>query len=239
MTGHLNGKTIKNILALAAGVVVEDIDGVLYSWGLNSYGQLAQDTTTNYYSPRRISSINTPSMISNNGVYHLMAVFNNKLYTWGRNSEYQLNTGDDANRKTPTEISFPYSIKQISTGYYSSYVLTEEGDIYSWGQNTYGQLGNGTTTDVKAGQTKVINPEIEIAKLLIDGEEVDYELIDSKTIKLISPPHSIGKVDFIVIDNEGSQWILADAYEYVDQQTTPEISNENIEVPNTGNKSSV
>ena len=147
------------------------------------------------------------------------------------------------------------TISQISAGSGHSLALDSEGQIYAWGYNYYGQLGNGDTTDsntpVQTNFSNMLDRSITSIKFG-DVEAISFNVIDGKTIKAITPPHTAGKVDITITDNEGKTWTILQGYEYMGEKQEEEnndnsqnntdqntISPEDITAPNTGYKESL
>ncbi len=144
------------------------VDGTLYIWGWNKYGQIGNGKTGsdfNKLSPTKID-INGDGKAGNEqvkkvrlGQYFSFASIENgsnqKLYSWGRNQKCQLGDGtiNDRNRPTPIDVDNDgifgnEKIVDISLGGYTSSVLLDNGNgtnsLYLWGQNNAGQVGDGT-----------------------------------------------------------------------------------------------
>ena len=147
------------------------------------------------------------------------------------------------------------TITQISAGFSHSLALDSEGQIYAWGSNHRGLLGNGDTTDsntpVQTNFSNMLDRSITSIKFG-DVEAISFNVIDGKTIKAITPPHTAGKVDKTITDNEGKTWTILQGYEYMGEKQEEEnndnsqnntdqntISPEDITAPNTGYKESL
>ena len=142
-------------------IIAKDSDGKLYSWGLNSYGQLGDGTTDVSYMPICISNIENSPLNGKNIVKiyqgHQMVIAkdsNGKLYSWGDNYYGQLGDGKTTNSSMPICISdienSPLKGKNIVDVHNNTIrVIAKDsnGKLYSWGDNEYGQLGNGTTVN--------------------------------------------------------------------------------------------
>ena len=142
-------------------IIAKDSDGKLYSWGLNSLGELGDGTTDVSYMPICISNIENSPLNGKNIVevhnYDSTIIAkdsNGKLYSWGYNNSGQLGNGTTENSSMPVCISdiegSPLNGKNIVKVYadYSTMIAKDSnGKLYSWGENYYGQLGNGTTAN--------------------------------------------------------------------------------------------
>ena len=82
-------------------------DGTLWSWGLNSYGQLGDNSTITKSSPRQeFTASNNWKQVSA-GDNHILALKSNgTLWGWGQNTNGQVGdntSGTNANRSTPRQ----------------------------------------------------------------------------------------------------------------------------------------
>lgn len=131
-----------------------DINGDIWAWGDNTYGQFSQGTT-NGYSPQPhivydngqwgLSSSNTKKISA--GKYHALALKNNgDVYGWGRNSDdHCISSSDTFSYSLVTQIKgLPKNIVGIEAGDRCSFFLTSDGHVYAMGNNSNGQLGDGT-----------------------------------------------------------------------------------------------
>jgi alpha-tubulin suppressor-like RCC1 family protein len=146
-----------------------DEAGKVYSWGMNTNGQLCLGHLRNQNFPQ---SINMPPIIGTNpsagrwsqvcaGQEHsVMLSEYGHVYTCGSNSVQQLGvprTGDYEQRsmlairtcqRDATGACLPNSITnivKISCGQYHTLALSSSGQLWSWGDNRFGQIGNGGT----------------------------------------------------------------------------------------------
>lgn len=107
----------------------------IYTWGLNSSGQLGLNTA---YSGSYWTQISE-------GQYHTLAIRSDgALFVWGRNQYGQLGFGDTVIRSSPTQLGTS-SWSAVEAGASHSIAITSDGKLFVWGDNTYGQLGNNPT----------------------------------------------------------------------------------------------
>jgi len=136
------GHKVKSIAAGEFHSAAVTADGLLYTWGSNSHGQLGID--------QPLTSQHLPLPVGRNGAFsaikikevacgarHTLAVScDEQIYSWGYNGFGQLGHGDHADRHIPSLIDSlaPQTIKAISGGGFRSCALTTEGVAYTWGQ---------------------------------------------------------------------------------------------------------
>lgn len=134
-------------------------DGTVYTWGLNQYGQLGNNTTINSRSPVAVQAAGTPMegktivQIAAGADHSLALDSDGALYAWGSNAYGQLGNGTTTNSSVPVAVKIAgtplagKTIVQIAAGANHNMVLTSDGAVYIWGWNYHGQLGNNTKTN--------------------------------------------------------------------------------------------
>jgi uncharacterized repeat protein (TIGR02543 family) len=153
------GETITQISLGAFHSSALTSNGRLFTWGLNSNGQLGDGTMPSRTTPTEITvrfNLRAGEIITqvSLGSFHSSAITSNGLlFTWGLNSSGQLGDNSTTNRNVPTIITARFSlgsgetITQLSLGSFHSSAITSNGRLFTWGRNSNGQLGDGTTTD--------------------------------------------------------------------------------------------
>ena len=108
----LTGKHIVEIYTNDETIIARDINGQLYAWGLNTYGQLGNGTTESSSMPICISNIEGSALNGKNIVkvldryYNIFAIDDlGKIYTWGENTDGELGNGTTENSNLPVCIS--------------------------------------------------------------------------------------------------------------------------------------
>ena len=127
--------------------------GQAYCWGINRYGQLGNNSTTDSRIP---AAVQMPAGVARfqsiaAGYYHTCTLTTEgKAYCWGQGGYGQLGNNSTTNSSTPVAVQMPAGVarfQSIAAGYYHTCALTTEGKAYCWGQGGSGQLGNNSTAD--------------------------------------------------------------------------------------------
>ena len=151
-----------DVISVATGsdhTLALTVDGSVWAWGNNDYGQLGDDTTTARSRPVEISSLHSRVIAIAAGSYHSLALFSDgTVYAWGRNDHQEI--GDPSwtgSTKTPRLVPGLTNVIALEAGNFHSVALKADGTIVTWGNNQFGQLGNNTsyTSPAGAGVTTV------------------------------------------------------------------------------------
>lgn len=150
--GSLSG--VKSISAVDYHTCAVLLNGQLYCWGRNQYGELGDGT----FAPRSLPTL----VMGLGGVQHIGAGHLHtcaldtamQLYCWGNNAYGQLGDGTTVNRTSPVLVSDPNGawaavggLQSVAAGRTHTCALTESGQAYCWGHNVWGELGDGSTTN--------------------------------------------------------------------------------------------
>ena len=137
-------------------------DGTLWTWGLNTSGQLGDNSTTARSSPQTIAgagSGGTNWKALSLGDTHVAAIkTDGTLWTWGNNSNGQLGDGSTTNRSSPqTTAGAGLNWVRTHSGWNATAGIKADGTLWTWGQNSSGELGSGSTADRSSPGTVVRN----------------------------------------------------------------------------------
>ena len=123
-------------------------DGTLWTWGTNSNGQLADNTTVSRSTPVTTFAGGTNWKQVSAGGNHTAAIkTDGTLWGWGGNSQGQLGDNTIINRSTPiTTFAGGTNWKQVSGGNQYTAAIKTDGTLWTWGRNDTGQLGTNTST---------------------------------------------------------------------------------------------
>ena len=149
-----------NIIAVAAGnthSLALKSDGTVWAWGLNTNGQLGDNTTTQRTSPVQVlagasgcaTNLCNITAITAGLSVSVALKSDGTVWTWGLNGNGQLGDGTTTQRNTAVQVSGLTNIIAISASCFGSHVLAikNDGTVWTWGSNANGQLGDNTTTD--------------------------------------------------------------------------------------------
>ncbi|MCX6854726.1 MAG: Ig-like domain-containing protein, partial [Verrucomicrobia bacterium] len=156
-SGVLAGKTVTKLSIGSNHSLVLCSDGTVVSWGINSSGQLGNNSIINSNVP---VLVNMSGVLAGKTVTHISAGPNHSavlcsdgtIATWGRNAEGQLGNGTFNASNLPVLVDRSgvlagktiTDVKCLAT---LTYALCSDGSLASWGEGWYGALGNGSTTN--------------------------------------------------------------------------------------------
>ncbi len=156
--GVLSGKTV---IAVAAGVshsLALCSDGTLAAWGLNSFGQLGNGSTTGSAVPVAVDQSGvalagkTIIAVAAGYYYSLALCSDGTVAAWGHNDNGQLGNNSTTDSLVPVAVDQSgaalagKTVIAISAGVSHSLALCSDGTAVAWGLNGKGQLGNNSFT---------------------------------------------------------------------------------------------
>ena len=121
-------------------------DGSLWTWGLNSAGQLGNGATINQSSPVQVGTSSWSQIYA--GDSHTVGItITNYMYAWGLNASGQLGNGTTVNQSVPAQIGLigTSSWTQVTAGVSFTMARRSDSTLWAWGLNSVYQLGIGTT----------------------------------------------------------------------------------------------
>lgn len=119
------------------------LDGTLWAWGNNGWGQLGDGTFDSSPNPIQIGWEKDWLYVSA-GHHHNVAIKKDStLWIWGENFEGELGNGTYTGRNYPIKISNDKWISATAGGYHTL-AIKSDGSLWAWGDNSYGQIGDGS-----------------------------------------------------------------------------------------------
>jgi alpha-tubulin suppressor-like RCC1 family protein len=141
-------------------------DGELWTWGLDTLGQLGDNATTNSDVPVSVSAfLSAPvsqAFMGGNTAKdgQSLAILNTgKIVGWGSDGWGQLCTGTVAKAVPhPLKVVPPAGVTwtHFTSGGSTSYMLDSSANLWACGANANGEIGNGTTSTDQVTPVKVL-----------------------------------------------------------------------------------
>ena len=129
-------------------------NGTLWGWGLNSYGQVGDGTTTERHTPVQIGTdtnwkIVTSGMLAS---FNIALKTNGTLWGWGIHGGANclgqgIGTGNIAYYASPIQIGIDTNWSSMDAGLSHTLALKTNGTLYIFGGGRNGSGGNGILTD--------------------------------------------------------------------------------------------
>ena len=122
------------------------LDGTLWLWGNNAYGQLGDNSIVHRSSPIQTISYGTSWTRVSCGRNMTIAVKNDgTLWCWGKNTEYELGDNSTTNRSSPVQtLNGGTNWISCMAGYKHTMATNTGNLLFVWGANTYGQIGDNS-----------------------------------------------------------------------------------------------
>ncbi len=132
------------------------LDGKVWAWGYNGYGQLGIGNTNSRNNPGQVVGLTDIIAIAP-GEYHSLALKRDgTVWAWGYNIQGQLGIGStDYNAHSlPVQVATLSAITTLAAGT-QSIAVKGSGIVYSWGNNGNGQLGSGNNANTATPQVSL------------------------------------------------------------------------------------
>jgi alpha-tubulin suppressor-like RCC1 family protein len=119
------------------------LDGSLWCWGNNQYGELRMTGASARLTPAQVSPMGW-SLVSAGQTHACGIRADATLSCWGNNASGQLGSG--AAGSDNQQVDLPQGPwLGVSAGVYQTCAIKTDGGLWCWGDNTNGQLGTGNT----------------------------------------------------------------------------------------------
>lgn len=118
------------------------VDGRVYCWGNNDFGQCGEVSKTQHSVPFHVPVLTDVVDIAAGESSAFAITKSRDVYSWGSGQHGTLGQGDINNRHTPTIIKDLHNVTKISvhSSSFTVVALNSSGHLYGWGANSEGQL---------------------------------------------------------------------------------------------------
>ena len=118
-------------------------DGTLWTWGLNSSGQLGLNNLTTYSSPVQVGALTNWKQLTHGVDWCAAVKTDGTLWGWGANGSGQLGLNNKTAYSSPKQIGALTTWAWVRGDGNSNFTLAAktDGTLWAWGTNTSGQLG--------------------------------------------------------------------------------------------------
>jgi alpha-tubulin suppressor-like RCC1 family protein len=120
-----------------------DKNGRAWAWGVNSNGELGNNTTDNQLTPVSVlGAVKTFCKIAAGDIHSLAIDKNGRAWAWGYNTFGQLGNTTEVDQLTPVSVlGAVKTFCQIAGGSFHSLAIDKNGRAWGWGSNSNGALG--------------------------------------------------------------------------------------------------
>lgn len=150
------------VASAGAHTAVITNEGSLFTFGLNSHGQLGHSEGQLYVPEPAEVPLPEPATAVATGHYHTLCLTeSNKLWAFGSNASGQLGFGKNFHQDTACEPRLVSSLRNskiaaIAAGAEHSMAVTSGGELYTWGCGDNGRLGHSWPKELGIwGQSRV------------------------------------------------------------------------------------
>ena len=143
-----NNSTWSDVCLSKESAVTIKTDGTLWAWGKGEYGQTAQNSETDYSSPRTVGTATNWAHIGRMGGQGSFWATNTSgdLYTWGNNEKGQLGHNNRTEYSSPRQIPGTWDMGVRNDGQSVTFTK-DDGTLWCWGNSEYGNSGQNNTTN--------------------------------------------------------------------------------------------
>lgn len=159
---------LQGIVSVSAGwnqMLALRSDGRVFVWGSNSYGEIAQVSSTNYVShPVELQTIPPALGVFAGKTFSFATTLSGSAYGWGANESGQLGTGTTVSPLySPATVANLTNVIEMDGGVKHTVALTNDGRVWTFGDNQYGQLG--VSSGVTSRATPAALPPFSLATI--------------------------------------------------------------------------
>jgi alpha-tubulin suppressor-like RCC1 family protein len=180
---------LERVITVAAGnshFVAVTSSGKVYTWGMNTFGQLGDGTNVSNDTPREVPGLVAKYIGA--GEYNSFAIMpDGSVKAWGKNTYGALGDGTTTNQYSPVNVVGMTDVKRVMGGNTNTFALKNDGTVWMWGWHNYIDGFHYTTTE----STSVGNMTNSTPVKAPDVSNIVYLAVNSKNVKMMD---SNGKV---------------------------------------------
>lgn len=159
--------SVAEVAEVAAGydhTCARKIDGTLWCWGSNSYGQCSDAFSFQvdvHNVPFQAMGLVGAETLDAGGDHACASTTAKEFYCWGRDDYGQLGAAIAGSPNKPTKVPEGLPVERaisVAAGGLHTCAAFEGGDVYCWGRNHFGQVGDGTVVTPRTLPLKVNLP---------------------------------------------------------------------------------
>lgn len=152
------------------------VDGGLYMWGINRFGEFGDGTSKSSEAPKKI--MEDCIMVSITGDHTVVLKKDGSVWDW----VYHYDEKNDSHSRVPTKVMG--GAIYVSAGSYHGAAIKEDNSLWTWGDNDYGQIGNGKHTIKNANGDVTDDQTVSIpVKVMDDVAVVQADWANTAAIK--------------------------------------------------------
>ena len=142
---QVGGISYNNVTKIAAGwfhAMAQKIDGSIWTWGWNDYGQLGTGDNSESLLPTQLTTGITNNLAA--GWHHCIASLAGAVKVWGINTNGYLGVSPTPSCNTPTSITGlnGLTINAVAGGGGFCIALQNDGTVWTWGPSVTGNPDN-------------------------------------------------------------------------------------------------
>jgi alpha-tubulin suppressor-like RCC1 family protein len=151
----VSGLVAPMLLGVGGAHTCATAPGSLVCWGANVWGQLADGSTDDRFTPSAAAAgLSVVALATGLGDHGCALNGAGAAFCWGQNFSGQLGDGTTSLTANPTvrAVVGGIAFRGIATGFMHTCALTAAGAAYCWGRNSGGELGDSTRTAASTPQ---------------------------------------------------------------------------------------
>lgn len=139
--------SVSDAIAVASGLAhscIVHAKGTVSCWGVNTFGQLGDGTTTRSSKPVDVKGITNATALAGGNSTTCALLADKTVMCWGYNGSGNLGDGTTKAASTPVKVKNLSNVVGIAAAADHTCAIVDGGRLYCWGGNKTGQLGLGT-----------------------------------------------------------------------------------------------